>query len=56
VRNEPIRPGHSGRKAEELIGETDFTCHAGLCQDAVTAADHAHDLKPFRVAEAVLIF
>ena len=39
--------GHSGTKPEELVDETDFACRSGLCQDAVAASDHAHDLKAF---------
>ena len=37
--------GYSGRKAEELVHETDFACHAALCQAAMTAADHSHDFE-----------
>ena len=35
----------SGGKAEELVDETDFAYHARVAEDAVTAADHAHDLE-----------
>jgi hypothetical protein len=43
----PIRLDRSDRKTEELVHKTDFACHAGACQDAVAATDHAHDLKAF---------
>ena len=39
--------GYSGRKAEELVHETDFACHAALCQAAMAAADHPHHLEAF---------
>ncbi len=35
----------SGSKTEELIDETDFACRLTFPPDAMTAADHAHDLK-----------
>jgi hypothetical protein len=37
--------GHSGRETEELVDETDFACHATLCQAAMAAADHTHHLE-----------
>jgi len=37
--------GRSGCKTEELIDATDFTCRSTFPLDAMTAADHAHDLK-----------
>jgi hypothetical protein len=42
---EPGRLECSGGKAEELVDETDFACHVRMAQDAVAAADHAHDLE-----------
>jgi hypothetical protein len=48
--NEPCRMGRSGSKSEELIDQTDFACWSGLAEDAVTAADHAHDLKALQGA------
>jgi hypothetical protein len=35
----------SGDKAIELIDETNLAYHARLAQDAVPAADYAHDLE-----------
>ena len=32
-------------KTEQLVYQTDFACHAPMTEDAVTAADHAHDLE-----------
>ena len=42
---EARRTVHSGSKAEELIDETDFAYRLTFPLDAMTAADHAHDLK-----------
>lgn len=38
-----------------MVHETDFACRTGLRQYAVSATDHPHDFKSFRVAEAVFI-
>ena len=35
----------SGGDVEELVDETDFACGPGFTQDAMAAADHAHDLE-----------
>ena len=43
--NEPCRTGRSGRKTEELIDETDFSCRSTVPLDARSAADHVHDFK-----------
>jgi DNA-binding Lrp family transcriptional regulator len=43
--NEPTSASSSCGKAEVLVHQTDFAWRAGLCPDAVAAADHAHDLK-----------
>jgi hypothetical protein len=53
--DEPGQSGGSGRKAEELVDETDFACRSGLRQDAMAATDHPHDLKALQSPEAVVI-
>jgi hypothetical protein len=40
--------GRSGRETEDLVNQTDFSCHSGLCLDAVAATDHTHDLKALK--------
>ena len=45
----------SGSDAEELVDEAGFTFGASFTQDAMAAADHAHDLEALIVALAVFI-
>ena len=44
----------SGSKTKELIDETDFACRLTFPLDAMTAADHAHDLKTLQGRDSSL--
>jgi hypothetical protein len=45
--NEPRRTGRSGSNSEGLIDETDSDRPSWFPQDAMTTADHPHDLETF---------
>ena len=45
--NEPTGKASLCGKSEQLVYQTDFARHAGMAEDAVAAADHAHDFETF---------